>query len=50
MVSLEFVADTEAFTAVRQELRDRDVPPEEIRARAEELLGLTLPSPRPSGG
>lgn len=54
-LALEFVASSPVFDGILQELRDRDVPREEIRARAEELLGMRLPplpvppAPVPSG-
>ena len=43
-IALEFSVATEVYTACLQELRDRDVPRAEIRARVEELLGIRLPA------
>jgi glyoxylase I family protein len=42
-IALEFSAPTPVWTAGLQELRERDVPPEEVRARVEALLGVALP-------
>jgi catechol 2,3-dioxygenase-like lactoylglutathione lyase family enzyme len=44
-IALEFMAPNALFTAALQELRERDVPRAEIRARVEELLGISLPVP-----
>jgi glyoxylase I family protein len=44
-IALEFMAPNAVFTAALQELRDRDLSRAEIRVRAEELLGISLPLP-----
>ncbi len=42
-IALELVVPNAVFTATVPELRTREVPREEIRVRAEELLGVSLP-------
>ena len=45
-IALELMAPNAVFSAALQELRDRDVPRAEVRARVEELLGMSLPTMR----
>jgi catechol 2,3-dioxygenase-like lactoylglutathione lyase family enzyme len=42
-IALELFVPNSLLTANLRELRDRDVPRDEVRARVEQLLGITLP-------
>ena len=44
-IALELMAPNAVMTASVQELRERDVPREEIRARVEDMLGAAVPVP-----
>lgn len=49
-IALELTAPNEAYTAAMRELREREVPPAEIRAFMEDLLGEPLPVPQGARG